>query len=115
LPLSPELLYHPETYSAGASGASSDCLALFSYLDSNTQYRSSRRFQKAVGKGVFPVIAIIWVIGYTIPGIDNSAHISGLIAGALLAAVIPYQHPGSTNRPNFFKFIQAVLVTCLFF
>jgi hypothetical protein len=44
-----------------------------------------------------------------IPAIDNSAHMAGLISGALLAAVIPYKKPGSST-PEFFKVIQAVLV-----
>jgi len=101
--------YHPEAPSAGASGA---IFGLFgALLVFGFKYRSSipPEFQKAVGKGVFPVIAINLFIGYAIPGIDNSAHISGLLAGALLAAVIPYQRPGSSTSISF-KMIQAVLI-----
>jgi len=100
--------YHPESISAGASGA---IFGLFgALLVFGFKYRSSIPpvFRKAVGKGVLPVIAINLVIGYMIPGIDNSAHVAGLISGALLAAVIPYQSPGSTTS-NFFKTIQVVL------
>jgi rhomboid protease GluP len=100
--------YHPESISAGASGA---LFGLFgALLVFGFRYRSSipPMFQKAVGKGVFPVIAINLVIGYVIPGIDNSAHVAGLISGALLAAVIPFKEPGSTTS-SLFKFIQVVL------
>jgi rhomboid protease GluP len=66
-------------------------------------------FQRAVGKGVLPVIVINLIIGYEIPGIDNSAHIGGLISGALLAAVIPYKEPGSST-PQIYKIIQGILI-----
>lgn len=100
--------YHPDAVSAGASGA---IFGLFgALLMVGFKYRGSfpPMFQKAVGKGVFPVIAINLVIGYMIPGIDNSAHVSGLIVGALLAAVIPYKFPGASTS-GVYKFFQAVL------
>jgi rhomboid protease GluP len=66
-------------------------------------------FQRAVGRGVLPVIVLNLFIGYMIPQIDNSAHVSGLLSGALLAAVIPYKKPGSST-PGFFKMVQALLI-----
>ena len=101
--------YHPEAVSAGASGA---IFGLFgALLVFGFKYRSTipPMFQRAVGKGVFPVIAINLFIGYMIPAIDNSAHVAGLISGALLAAIIPYKKPGSST-PDFFKVIQAILI-----
>lgn len=101
--------YHPRSLSAGASGA---IFGLFgALLVFGFKYRSSipPAFQKAVGRGVFPVIAINLFIGYLIPGIDNSAHTAGLISGALLAAIIPYKKPGSAT-PGLFKALQIVLI-----
>ena len=101
--------YHPYNRSAGASGA---IFGLFgALLVFGLKYRRSipPMFQRAVGKGVFPVIAINLFIGYMIPGIDNSAHVGGLIAGALLAVVIPFKKPGSLT-PVFFKIFQSVLI-----
>lgn len=101
-------LYHPEAVSAGASGA---IFGLFgALLVVGFKYRSEfpPMFQKAVGKGVFPVIAINLVIGYVIPGIDNSAHVAGLVSGAVLAAVIPFKKPGDSTS-NLFKLLQIVL------
>jgi membrane associated rhomboid family serine protease len=99
---------HPESISAGASGA---IFGLFgALLVFGIKYRNTIPpfFQTAVGKGVLPVIVINLIIGFSIPGIDNSAHIGGLIAGAALAAIIPYEHPG-TSTHFVFAFIQAVL------
>jgi rhomboid protease GluP len=101
--------YHPQSLSAGASGA---IFGLFgALLVFGFKYRSSipPMFQRAVGKGVFPVIAINLFIGYAIPGIDNSAHIAGLISGALLAAVIPYQKPHSSTS-RLFQVLQVLLI-----
>src|SRR5579862_8095501 len=79
--------YHPGTISAGASGA---IFGLFGVLlVFGIRYRSSIPpfFKRAVGTGVLPVIVINLIIGFSIPAIDNSAHISGLLAGAALAAI----------------------------
>src|SRR5213078_1531454 len=82
--------YHPNTISAGASGA---IFGLFGVLLSfGIRYRDSLPpfVKRAVGTGVLPVIVINLIIGLTIPEIDNSAHIAGLLTGMALAAVIPF-------------------------
>jgi rhomboid protease GluP len=84
----------PMTPSVGASGALFGLfgvLAVFGY-----KYRKDLppAFRSAFGAGVFPVIAINLVIGFSVPVIDNGAHIGGLIGGALLALLIPYIAPG---------------------
>ena len=69
-------------------------------------------FKRAVGTGVLPVIVINLIIGFTIPAIDNSAHIGGLLAGAALAAVIPFQKPGSETDGGF-RSIQIALLALI--
>jgi len=101
--------YNPDVPSAGASGA---IFGLFgALLVFGLKYRSSipPMFQRAVGRGVLPVILINLFIGYQFPNIDNSAHIAGLISGAMLAAIIPFKKPGSLT-PAFFKIFQSVLI-----
>src|SRR2546421_9230833 len=101
--------YHPYTISAGASGA---IFGLFGVLlVFGLRYRSSIPdvFKRAVGTGVLPVIVINLIIGFTIPAIDNSAHIAGLLAGALLAAVVPFQKPGEETNAGF-RSIQIALL-----
>ena len=110
-------IYHPYTPSAGASGA---IFGLFGVLlVFGIRYRKSvpPAFKKAVGAGVLPVIVINLIIGFTIPAIDNSAHISGLLAGGVLAAVLPFQRPGA-RTPRVLTNIQlgilAVVVISFF-
>jgi rhomboid protease GluP len=104
--------YHPQSISAGASGA---IFGLFGVLlVFGIRYRSAIPpfFKRAVGTGVLPVIVINLIIGFTIPAIDNSAHIGGLLAGALLAAIVPFQKPGvETNR--FFETLQALILVLI--
>src|SRR5881296_477583 len=97
--------YHPQSVSAGASGA---IFGLFGVLlVFGVRYRKSIPpfFKRAVGTGVLPVIVINLIIGFTIPAIDNSAHIAGLLAGAALAAVIPFQKPGDRTH-SIFRAVQ---------
>src|SRR4029077_17558291 len=104
--------YHPYSISAGASGA---IFGLFGVLlVFGLRYRNAipPDFKQAVGAGVLPVIVINLIIGFTIPAIDNSAHISGLIAGAILAALVPFQKPGE-ETPGGFKALQMVLLAAI--
>ena len=104
--------YHPNTISAGASGA---IFGLFGVLlVFGIRYRSSIPpfFKRAVGTGVLPVIVINLIIGFTIPAIDNSAHISGLLAGAILAAAVPFQKPGEETNAGF-RLIQVALLAMI--
>jgi rhomboid protease GluP len=101
--------YHPMAISAGASGA---IFGLFGVLlVFGLRYRSTLPpfFARAVGTGVLPVIVINLIIGFSIPAIDNSAHVGGLIAGAILAAIIPYEKP-DTRRPPVFAVAQALSI-----
>src|SRR5205823_2368898 len=63
--------YHPETFSAGASGAIFGLFGALLVFGFKYHRVIPQAFQKAVGRGVFPVIAINLIIGYMIPGIDN--------------------------------------------
>src|SRR5215510_8629417 len=101
--------YHPQSISAGASGA---IFGLFGVLlVFGIRYRSSIPpfFKRAVGTGVLPIIVINLIIGFTVPAIDNSAHIGGLLAGAALAAVVPFQKPGEETHAGF-RSIQVLLL-----
>jgi len=105
--------YHPETFSAGASGA---IFGLFGVLlVFGLRYRDAipPHFKRAVGTGILPVIVINLVIGFTMRQfIDNSAHIGGLLAGGALAAVVPFHKPG-TEESNIFKSVQMALLVVI--
>ncbi|MBI1765113.1 MAG: rhomboid family intramembrane serine protease [Acidobacteria bacterium] len=84
----------PHTVAVGASGAIFGLfgvLAVFSF-----KYRAElpAAFINSFAIAVLPAIAVNLFIGFTVPFIDNSIHMGGLLAGAGLAFIIPYLAPG---------------------
>ncbi|TQS74547.1 rhomboid family intramembrane serine protease [Ornithinibacillus gellani] len=70
--------------SAGASGA---LFGLFgALLFFGTQYR--HLFFQTMGTNVLVLIVINLIFGFSVPQIDNGAHIGGLIAGFIAAAIV---------------------------
>ncbi len=70
--------------SAGASGAifgMFGCLLYFGLIH-------RKLFLQTMGTSILFVIGINLVFGFTVPAIDNSAHIGGLIAGFIAASII---------------------------
>ena len=104
--------YHPLNESAGASGAIFGLFGVLLVFGIRHRNEIPPFFQRAVGAGVLPVILINLVIGFSIPAIDNSAHIGGLLAGAVLAAIIPFQRPGEEESP-FFTSIQVAVMSLI--
>jgi rhomboid protease GluP len=104
--------YHPENQSAGASGAIFGLFGVLLVFGIRHRHDIPPFFKRAVGTGVLPVILINLVIGFSIPAIDNSAHIGGLLAGAALAAIIPFQRPGEEEKP-FFTSIQISIMAMI--
>jgi rhomboid protease GluP len=101
--------YHPYTLSAGASGA---LFGLFGVLFVfSIKYRKTvpAFFSRALSKGILMTLAINLAIGWYVPQIDLSAHVGGLLAGAVLAAAIPFARPGVPEN-SFFKVLQAVSI-----
>ena len=108
--------YHPDVISAGASGAIFGLFGVLAVFGLKYRKTIPPFFKKAVGAGVVPVIVINLIIGFSIPAIDNSAHISGLLAGALLALLIPFHEPGAeTGRGLITAQAAIVLVVCASF
>ena len=77
--------------SAGASGALFGLLGVLLVFGLRYKNELPGIFRKAFSaQGLIPVLAINLIITFTIPMIDWGAHLGGLVAGAALAAVIPY-------------------------
>jgi rhomboid protease GluP len=105
-------LYRPDGLSAGASGAIFGLFGVLLVFGIRYRRNVPPFFRRAVGTGVVPVIVINLIIGFTIPAIDNSAHISGLLAGMALAAVVPFEHPRS-KTPAIYRSLQVALLTII--
>ncbi len=81
------LLHNPLVTSAGASGAIFGILgALFTFATLQKISGGDPRYHR-IQMSVLRAIAINLVIGFSIPQIDNSAHIGGLIFGIVAGAV----------------------------
>jgi rhomboid protease GluP len=102
-------LYRPDGLSAGASGAIFGLFGVLLVFGIRHRESVPPSFRRAFGTALLPVIVINLVIGFIIPMIDVSAHIGGLLAGMALAAVIPFQRPG-TRTPAVFTAIQIALI-----
>ncbi|MEH7236022.1 rhomboid family intramembrane serine protease [Bacillus sp. JJ1562] len=72
--------------SAGASGAIFGCFGALLFF--GTAYPSL--FFRTMGPNIIGIIIINLVLGFMIPGIDNSGHIGGLVGGFLAASIVHF-------------------------
>jgi membrane associated rhomboid family serine protease len=87
--------------SAGASGALFGLVGVLFVFGIKYRHELPDGFKRAFGLGMLPTILINLVIGYTIPFIDNAAHVGGLAAGMLFALVVGYKRPGERSSVAF--------------
>lgn len=73
-----------KSYSLGASGAIFGLLGALAYFG----YHYRLYLGDALKTQILPVIAMNLVLGFLIPGIDNAAHVGGLVGGAFLAMAV---------------------------
>lgn len=78
------LAFSSNTISAGASGAIFGLLGAILYF--GCYYRTY--LGATIKSSVFPVIILNLIIGFLSPGIDNAAHIGGLVGGILLSMLV---------------------------
>ena len=102
--------HQPNTPSAGASGAIFGLFGVLFVFGYKYRHELPPAIRRAFGSGVIPVIAINLFIGATVPFIDNSAHIGGLLAGGLLALALPYVAPG---KEAFSAVGRVVIAACV--
>jgi membrane associated rhomboid family serine protease len=83
-----------DAVSAGASGALFGLIGVLFVFGIKFRHELPEGFKRAFGTGMIPTILINLFIGYTIPFIDNAAHLGGFVAGALCALFVGYKRPG---------------------
>lgn len=88
--------------SAGASGAIFGCFGALLYF--GIVY--PKLFFRTMGSSVIVLILINLIYGFSVPGIDNSGHIGGLIGGFLAAGVVSLP-----KQKLFIRQIMLLLVT----
>lgn len=77
------IAYHENTVSAGASGAIFGIMGLLLGLLLSPLYPKPLR--KAMLQQVFTIVGLNLLVGFSIPQIDNAAHVGGLITGFVLS------------------------------
>lgn len=80
--------------SAGASGAIFGLLGALLYFG----YYYRTYLGATIKRSILPVIGFNLVIGFLSPGIDNAAHIGGLVAGILIAMAVGV--PDKSNKKD---------------
>lgn len=96
----------PDAVSVGASGAIFGLLGALLYFG----YHYRVYLGTVIKSQIIPLIVINLLLGFMVPGIDNAAHIGGLIGGALMMIGVGVKYKSS----NFEK-INGLIVSLLFF
>jgi membrane associated rhomboid family serine protease len=78
----------------GTSGAIFGLFGVLAVFSFKYRKKLPESFINAFAIAVLPAIGVNLFVGFTVPFIDNSPHIGGLLAGVLLAFIIPYLVPG---------------------
>jgi membrane associated rhomboid family serine protease len=95
--------------SVGASGALFGLIGVLFVFGIKFRHELPDGFKRAFGTGMLPTIVLNIFIGFTIPVIDNAAHMGGLLAGAALALVVGYKRPGErASVAVFWHVLQAL-------
>ena len=84
----------PNAISVGASGAIFGLLGALVYF--GTQYRIY--LSSVIKNQIIPLIIINLMLGFMVSGIDNAAHIGGLIGGVLIAMALGVQKKENTKN-----------------
>ncbi|MDQ3648815.1 MAG: rhomboid family intramembrane serine protease, partial [Acidobacteriota bacterium] len=84
--------------SVGASGALFGLIGVLFVFGIKFRHELPEGFKRAFGTGMLPTILINIFIGFAVPIIDNSAHLGGLVAGAVLALFVGYKRPNQQPR-----------------
>lgn len=92
-------------YSIGASGAIFGLMGSLVYFG----YHYRVYLGNVVKSQIIPLILMNLGIGFLVSGIDNSAHIGGLLGGALITVAL-----GVKNKSSNFEKINGLIVTILF-
>jgi len=74
--------------SAGASGAIFGLCGALAYLEYHYSRKTGFNLKRLLTGGILPCIGYNLLFGFMVPGIDNTAHMGGLIAGLVCAILI---------------------------
>ena len=100
------LAFNHNTICAGASGAIFGLLGALLYFG----YYYRTYLGATLTKSIIPVIVLNLIIGFTSSGIDNAAHIGGLVGGILIAMAV-----GVPDKSNNNNKINGIVLSLIYF
>ena len=100
------LAFNTNTISAGASGAIFGLLGALLYFG----YHYRVYLGNAIRSQIIPIIVINLIFGFTMTGIDNAAHIGGLIGGVLASMAL-----GVPEKSNKTEKLNGLIVLAIYF
>lgn len=101
------LAFNHNTICAGASGAIFGLLGALLYFG----YYYRTYLGATLTRSIIPVIVLNLIIGFTSSGIDNAAHIGGLVGGILIAMAVGV--PDKSNNNN--NKINGIVLSLIYF
>lgn len=100
------LAFNHNTVCAGASGAIFGLLGALLYFG----YYYRAYLGASVTRSILPVVIINLIIGFASTGIDNAAHIGGLVGGILIATAV-----GVPDKSNKISRINGIILSIIYF
>lgn len=100
------LAFNHNTICAGASGAIFGLLGALLYFG----YYYRTYLGATLTRSIIPVIVLNLIIGFTSSGIDNAAHIGGLVGGILIAMAV-----GVPDKSNNNNIINGIVLSLIYF
>ena len=100
------LAFNHNTICAGASGAIFGLLGALLYIG----YYYRTYLGATLTRSIIPVIVLNLIIGFTSSGIDNAAHIGGLVGGILIAMAV-----GVPDKSNNNNKINGIVLSLIYF
>lgn len=102
----------PQTVSAGASGAIFGVAAAMMIAGLRYRDQIPEHLEYAFGTGILPFLAFNLYFGLVSRGVDNYAHIGGLLAGAVLGAVLHPHHESVRDTRLAAAGLAGVVLVC---
>ncbi len=103
-------IFNPQATSAGASGAIFGLFGVMATFAFRYRTEIPDILRREITRRVLPLIVINLLFGFSIAGIDNSAHLGGLFSGVVLGLVIPYKRPNEKATAVVWR---ALMVICM--
>ncbi|MBQ3511916.1 MAG: rhomboid family intramembrane serine protease [Bacilli bacterium] len=99
------MTFNGDTASIGASGAVFGLMGALLYFG----YHYRVYLGNVIKSQILPLVVINLLIGFLTTGVDNAAHIGGLVGGAMITMAL-----GVKNKSSWFEEVNGCIITILF-